>query len=279
MSQTFARSKRAGRCALALVLAFGSTAALAQDAERPGITFTRATKPTDKPATKPTDKPAAGADITFEAPRPGTVTVSDRDFNRFVFPAPVRKLVMPAGSPVLGQPVYMANNTVVLVQFQRGADKPFEFIVETEQGTVHSVRVLPRPIDGVVYRVDGAREPRSGTDARRTSEDAPSATPRGADIELLKRVVAGDIPSGFDPVSLPAPTRFEKFTVVPLAGWSDGASRRVMAFSLVAVPGQTAVVAPPQFYRPGIVAVMVDGDVVDAQNSPTLYAVEEVNDE
>lgn len=275
MSQTFARSNRTWRltgCAGVLAGALVLAPAFAQSQERPGVALTR--------AAKSADKPAAGPDMTFEAPRPGTVTVSDRDFNRFVFPAPVRKLVMPAGSPVLGEPVYMANNTVVLVQFQRGADKPFEFIVETEQGTVHSVRVLPRPIDGVVYRVDGAREPRAtATSVRAGGEDAAAASPRGADIEMLKRFVSGDIPGGFEPVSLPAPTRFEKFIVVPLAGWSDGANRRVMAFSLVAVAGQTAVVAPPQFYRPGIVAVMVDGDVVDAQNSPTLYAIEEVSDE
>jgi hypothetical protein len=268
MSQTFARNPKPLRLlALAGALSAFCFAGLAHAQPRPGVTLTA----------QAADKPA-GKDITFEAPRAGTVTVSDRDFNRFVFPAPVRKLVMPAGTPVLGQPVYMANNTVVLVQFQRGADKPIEFIVETEQGTVHSVRVLPRPIDGVVHRVDGAREPRVVA-ASRATEESSSQAPNGADIELLKRVVTGDVPDGFDAVSLPGPTRFEKFTVVPLAGWSDGVSRRVMAFSLVANSGQTAVVAPPQFYRPGIVAVLVDGDVVDEQNSPTLYAVEELRDE
>jgi hypothetical protein len=48
-------------------------------------------------------------------------------------------------------------------------------------------------------------------------------------------------------------------------------------FSLVAAPGETAVVAAPQFYRPGITAVAVDGDVVDVATSPTLYVIEEVS--
>jgi hypothetical protein len=52
-----------------------------------------------------------------------------------------------------------------------------------------------------------------------------------------------------------------------------------MIFSLVSVPGQTAVVAPPQFYREGITAVMIDGDVVDSNSSPNLYVVEELHDE
>lgn len=267
MSQTFARNKSLRLLTLAGALSACCFAGVVQAQARPGVTLSASA---NKPAAK---------DITFEAPRANTITVSDRDFNRFVFPAPVRTLVMPAGTPVLGEPVYMANNTVVLVQFQRGADKPIEFIVETEQGTVHSVRVLPRPIDGVVHRVDGAREPRIAAAASHASAEPASAAPHGADIELLKRIVTGDVPDGFDAVGLPGPTRFEKFTVVPLAGWSDGMSRRVMAFSLVANPGQTAVVAPPQFYRPGIVAVLVDGDVVDEQNSPTLYAVEELTDE
>jgi hypothetical protein len=38
-------------------------------------------------------------------------------------------------------------------------------------------------------------------------------------------------------------------------------------------------VANPQFYRPGITAVLLDGDVVDARNSPQLFIVEELNDE
>jgi hypothetical protein len=47
-------------------------------------------------------------------------------------------------------------------------------------------------------------------------------------------------------------------------------------FSLAAAPGQTAVVSPRQFYRPGVLAVTLDSDVVDANTSPSLYIVEEV---
>lgn len=92
---------------------------------------------------------------------------------------------------------------------------------------------------------------------------------------MLKRAVLGDIPADFEAIALPRPTRFDRFTVVPLAGWSNG-SKRIMSFNLVAVPGKTAVVASPQFYRQGITAVMLTGDHVDEESNPQLFVVEEV---
>lgn len=222
----------------------------------------------------------------LEAPIPGVVTVSDYEFNTFVFPDTIKRVLFPAGSPVVGKPVYMAENTQVMLQFAKSAEKnpkPIQMVVELEGGAVVSVRVLPRAVPGVTHAVNGAR-PRSAAAAaaRRamTAEGQQSVTPRGEDIELLKKVVtSGDAPDGFEPVRLPRPTRFDKFTVVPLAGWTDGVSKRVLVFSLVAAPGQTAVVSPQQFYRPGINAVMLDGDVVDSANSPQLFVVEEMRDE
>ena len=98
-------------------------------------------------------------------------------------------------------------------------------------------------------------------------------------MELLKRVVVNDVPGDFEAVELPKPVLFDKFRVVPMRGWTNNANKKVMVFALVANAGQTAVVAPPQFYRPGITAVVVDGDVVDEKNSPLLYVVEETEDE
>lgn len=261
------------------VLSLLTSAVLAQAApdERPALSYTKAA--VSKPALKSASKDEA-KEVKFQAPRPGELTVSDRDFNRFIFPSSVTQLVFPAGAPLLGKPVYLSNNTQVLIQLQRGVDKPVQMVAETEGGQVHTLTLNPRPVDGATHRIDGARDRSAGVSAKVGSKaDAQGNAPRGEDIELLKRVVQGDIPPGFDSIKLPRPTRFDKFTVVPLAGWSDGSSRRVMVFSLVAVPGQTAVVAPPQFYRPGINAVLVDGDVVDANNSPNLYVVEETEDE
>lgn len=217
---------------------------------------------------------------SIEAPVPGAVTVSDYEFNTFVFPDAIKRIFFPAGSPVVGKPVYLAENTQVMLQFAKGNDKPVQMVAELENGQVVTLRVVTRAVPGVTHAVNGARVRTAAAPRQPASEQAQAAAPRGEDIELLKQLTSkGEPPSGFDPVSLPRPTRFDKFSVVPLAGWSDGAGKRILVFSLVAVPGQTAVVAPPQFYRPGITAVMLDGDVVDAQNSPQLFVVEELNDE
>ena len=215
--------------------------------------------------------------LKFKAPTPGEVEVSDRDLNHFIFPSAITNLIFPPNAPVEGKPVYLNGNTQVLIQFQRGADKAVQMIAETETGRVTKLYVHPRPINGITYRVDGARE--AGAKQPKTaskSGDPAMGSPHGEDIEMLKRAVQGDIPSDFDAIALPRPTRFDRFTVVPLAGWSNG-SRRIMSFSLVAVPGKTAIVSDPQFYRPGITAVMLTGDHVDESTNPKLFVIEEVS--
>lgn len=216
----------------------------------------------------------------LEAPIPGAVTVSDYEFNTFVFPASIKRVHFPAGSPVLGSPIYLSNNTQVMLQFAKGEGKPVQMVAELEDGQVVQLRVVPRSVPGVVHSVNGARaKVRAAGSAAPMPGSPVQAAPRGEDIELLKYLVSNKQPPGaFESVALPGVTKFDKFSVVPLAAWSDGV-KRVMVFSLVSVPGQTAVVAPPQFYRPGITAVMVDGDVVDEGNSPQLFVVEELNDE
>lgn len=225
-------------------------------------------------------KPAkAVAAAEVEAPVSNAVTVSDYEFNTFIFPDVVKRLLFPAGSPVVGKPIYLADNTQVMLQFSKGQDKPVQLVAELESGQTVSVRVLPRPIPGISHNVNGGRVRASAATRRPTGDAATTGSPQSADIEVLKGLVASnEPPSGYDTVRLPAPTRFDKFSVVPLAGWTNGA-KRLLVFSLVAVPGQTAVVAPPQFYRPGITAVMLDGDVVDAENSPQLFVIEDWQDE
>jgi TraK protein len=253
-------------------LAAVSTALLLLVGTAPALAGTKAPK-----AVAPADASAAAerAEDAYTPPLPNEVLVSDRDFNQFVFPsAIVNGPIFPAGSPLVGKPVYLAGNTQVLIQVAAGSEKPFNMIVELDSGAVYKFYLKPRPINGVTHRVDGATE--RGKTRQVASEEAQPSAPRGSDVELLKQAVMGNIPSGFEATDLPPLTRFDKFSVIPLAGWSDGASRRIMSFNLVAVPGQSAVVAPPQFYRNGITAVTLDGDSVDATHTPTLYVVEEI---
>lgn len=213
------------------------------------------------------------------APAGGAMTVSDKELNTFVFPETVKRILFPAGSPVVGEPIYLASGTQVMLQFAK-SDDSIQMIAELQDGSVHNLRVLPRPVQGMTHSVAGAKS-RKAVPARMEAAgvQANPADVRAADIDLLKKVVIGAIPEDFTSVELPKPTRFDKFTVIPMYGWTDGASRRAFVFSLVANPGQVALVAAPQFYRPGITAVMLDGDVVDENTRPLLYVLEETNDE
>ena len=250
------------------------------------------TAPTAKKAAAPVKKadpvkkaaksaPSAEKKVSFSPASADESVVSDRDFNHFIFPGPIANgPIFPAGAPLQGKPVYLANNTQLLLQFKSGSDKPVQMVVELENGNVYKLHLKPRPVNGVTHRIDGARDPKKATATNKVAgEGGDAGGPRGEDIELLKLVVSSGAPAGYDPVPLSKTTRFDRFSVVPLAAWSDGMSKRVMVFNLVAHPGQTAVVAPPQFYRRGITAVMLDGDVVDANNSPSLFVVESLDDE
>jgi len=292
-------SKFKSKLALSLsLLMVSSGAALAQDAagDRPAMSYSgqaaaespapkaaankAAKKPARKTAAKSKDAQEPAAEkLTFAAPLPNEVEVSDRDYNHFIFPKAIKQLVFPPNAPV-AKPVYLNDNLEALIEVQRGTDKPIQMIVETESGRVSKFYLKPRPINGITHRVDGAREVSiASRQAPASAQPGGVGSPHAADIELLKRAVQGDVPAEFEAIALPRPTRFDRFTVVPLAGWTDGA-RRIMHFSLVAVPGKTAVVSDPQFYRPGITAVLLTGDHVDEESNPQLFVVEEVaNDE
>lgn len=231
-------------------------------------------------AQKGPSKEATKQATELVAPAGGAMTVSDKELNTFVFPDTVKRILFPAGSPVVGEPIYLANGSQVMLQFAR-TDESIQMVAELQDGTVHTLRVAPRPVQGMTHNVAGAKV-RKAVPARMEGSGSPAAKQadtRAADIELLKKVVIGEIPEDFTAVELPKPTRFDKFTVIPMYGWSDELSRRAYVFSLVANPGQTALVASPQFYRPGITAVMLDGDVVDENHRPLLYVLEELNDE
>lgn len=212
--------------------------------------------------------------------------VSDFELNRFLFQAPLKKLHFPnlqnaadaKSSPLLTPPVYLSGNTQVLLQFNKGDTKPIQVVFELADGRVFPMRVAPRPVPGESHYISDGKDERN-TKRQQTSEGDSMPTPRQEDIETMKALASfGEPPAGYSPTTLPATARFDKFTVVPLSGWSDG-EKQAFVFSIIAAPGETAVVAPPQFYRPGITAVMVDGDVVDEKNSPTLYVIEELKNE
>lgn len=223
---------------------------------------------------------AAAKGQAFEPPASNEVVVSDRDWNHFLFPEKVvRGPYFPDSAPIPpgSKPVWLAGNTQFLLQIQRGAGDRFQMVVETESGAVHKLYLKPSPVAGTTFRVKGGGS-FAATTVRPTAAQPSAPAGRAEDVDLLKRLVVGDIPADMETVKLPVPVRFTSFTAVPMAMW-EGGGRRVAVFNLVATGGKTSAVAPPQFYRPGVTAVLLDGDQVAPGVAPTLFVLENMTDE
>jgi len=234
-------------------------------------------KPKAQAAAAASQAPAAK---TLPPLKAGEMYVSTKDLNHFVFPAPVVKVITPRAADVVDAPTYMAGNKQVLLAFApRDAKSPsVRVIFELENEAVITQVVVPAEVEGAFKKYDAGEirvSALAGTAAPKR-EFANGEVPYQADIELLKALMQGQQPPGFDRLPLSAPVEFDKFVAVPLWALSDG-SKKVSAFSLVARPGQRAVVEPSQFYRPNVTHIQIEGGIVDDQNSPTLFAVEELN--
>ncbi len=220
------------------------------------------------------------------------IPVSSDTFNRFQFSAPVKQLLFPAEVPA-SKPLYVAGNREVLVSFGPGMPDVAQMVAVLENGTVVTMYLKPRPGPGALVHagnaavadsaapaatdVSGGSAP-TEADAAKLSRGASDKNPALPAIALLKRVEQGDIPSDFEAVTPPAMVAMDKFTVAPIAAWTDHATYTVYAYQLIAAKDASATVAPAEFYRPGVLAVDVTGDQVDASASPYLYVVEEYVD-
>ncbi len=80
----------------------------------------------------------------------GRVLVSDRDWNHFTFGSPVKSVFFSQGTPIAeeGSIQYLANNTQVLVQFERSYDKPVQMVVELANNTVEMLYLQIKPVAG-----------------------------------------------------------------------------------------------------------------------------------
>lgn len=254
-------------------------------------------QPADTAKAKPVAKPKkpAKAALTWNekagakeaTPAPKTVRlneyeVSDTDYNRFVFPVAVTQVISPAGANLLSAPLYMAGNKHVLLKLAGASTRPVQVIAELEDNTVQEFYLKPAPIRGITREL-GVREYRNrqAREAEATEASAAAgATPSAADMRLLERFSMGQIPSEFEEDTvLPPEVHFERFWVKPIAVWTNGGNTRVEAWRLIGRPGLAATVAPPQFYRAGVRAVLLENDVVDGRTHPLLLLVTDNNEE
>lgn len=231
------------------------------------------------------EKATAGAakEAAPKALRRDEYEVSDTDYNRFVFPVAVTQIISPAGPNLLSAPLYMAGNKHVLLKLAGATNRPVQVVAELEDNSVQEFYLKPAPIRGVTREM-GVREFRSRmareADASEAASSAAAGTPSAADMRLLEKFSMGQIPSEFEEETiLPPEVHFERFWVKPVAVWSNGGNTRVEAWRLIGRPGLAATVAPPQFYRQGVRAVLLESDVVDGRTHPLLLLVTDNNEE
>lgn len=206
------------------------------------------------------------------------IAISDRDYNRIVFPEPIVKGRMPAGTKLSEELVYLSGNRAMMFQLAQGQTKVIQLVVELASGRVETLYLKPQAVPGTVHRVDGALDAMPVKKKGRPLEPAATeASPHTAAVAVLKSFVRGEVPASFEAAEPPAVTRFDKFSVVPAGAWTDGSDYKVYAFQLIAAKGQSAIVAPSQFYRDGVRSVMVDGDEVSEGSSPFVYVVEDLS--
>lgn len=220
-------------------------------------------------------QPAAAKANEFE--------VSDVDYNRLVFPAAVVQVTSPVGAPHISEPLYMSGNKHVLLRFS-SSPRAIQTVFELEDGSVYELFLKPAPIRGVTREVGTDTSRRDKMRKQQSAEFAQAAEGAGfagaGDAELLESFSMGRIPAAFDELTeLPPEVHFERFWAKPIAAWTDSVTTRVEAWRLVGRPGLAATVAPPQFYRPGVRAVLLENDTVDGRTHPLLLLVIDHQDE
>jgi hypothetical protein len=209
--------------------------------------------------------------------------VSTHDYNRLVFSEPVARIFVSDEKALVDAPEYLAGNTSALLLFNKNPSKrPVQVLVNFKSGGSAVLYVRPGDVPGAVLQVENVEGGSGDKPKASSAADAAAAavagggTPHDGALRVLKGLVQGVVPEGYQPLPLPAPTHFDRYTVNPELAATDG-FRSVYVFRLVAQPGKVSVISPNQFYRPGVSTVMVDGDRLDDANPRRVFLVEETS--
>jgi hypothetical protein len=204
------------------------------------------------------------------------IVLSNNQLNLIKFPDGIKHIWFPAGTPLMGKPVYFDRNHDVMLQFQAGTTKSVQMMVELANGEVLSRTAVLRRMPGAVITMGGggAIVQADNAPVSITEPTAPDTTGMAA-VKVLQQAVQGIVPEGFVPAPLPAVATFTTFTAHPIMAWQNNDQGLTLyVFSLVANGGKCSVVTPPEFYTPGVESVLLTEDRVSAGNSPLLYIVE-----
>lgn len=237
--------------------------------------------PTVRPAWRPpfqrTRVPATHTPKTIAPSHGNDLVLSNTQLNILRFNQPIRHIWFPANTPLVGKPAYFAQDHAVMLQFEPGVDQTAQAMIELADGAVLNKEVVLQKGPGAVIQLSGA----SGSlfagrpQSPNPEPKAPDTTGMSA-VRLLQSVVQGIIPEGFTAKPVPMATPFQEFLAQPVALWQDSNEHlRVFVFELQGKTNPPVRVAPPEFYRPGVEAVLLTTDTVgQGAASPFLYVVE-----
>jgi len=194
---------------------------------------------------------------------------STQDYNRLVLPEPYSQIVIPPEAQLRDNPVPTDGRRGIL--FRPAVDaEPFSIFVQLRSGEGFTLRIEPKDdLLAQVFRFRNAPD----------LSEAPTIESRPNDrwiTDTMLSVIQGERPSGFEAATAPASAE------MPMA---DGATLRFTGESryrgsrhvvnVYRVSADTHLeVEPRDFYRSGVVAVLIENDVVSPDASSRLVVLE-----
>lgn len=212
------------------------------------------------------------------------VMASTEAYNRLVFPVPFQKVVIPPDAEVREVPVALKDNLGILIRPAPGA-QPVNVFVQLVNGESFTVRLTPSSNpEASVFRYRNATD----VQAKPNKVDRPED---GWLTDVIVNAIEGKTPEGFEKgVELPpiraivAPkgvngevsiNKANRIELTPSAHFV-GSGYSLKVYRLFAK--EAINVEPRDFYREGVIAVSVDGDIVSQKHNPLLVMLEAVNE-
>lgn len=222
--------------------------------------------------------------------------VSDSQLNRFVFPEAVEGVFFQEGAPLpecpekAGEmdpckPVFLNGRRMMLLQLRAGAKGPVQMLVHLKSGRMLTLDLMPAAGPGALIRVDGAEDGPSDTRLAEGKAAKGTGAVNGAagmaasegNVELLARFARGDIPAGFEPVTVDSkPIRFELFDVTQEASWDNGAGLRAHLFQVRAHGATPVAISPALFRQENVKALALDRETITNREPALLFMLEYV---
>lgn len=210
-----------------------------------------------------------------------TVNISPKAYNRIVLPVPPSRVVIPPDAEFVERPMLHNNDTGLLLKPVDGAADT-TILIELETG--ESFSLLLKTDDelevGAVFRYRDA----SDFSNKPKREERPSD---GFIAKTIEAAYRGEVPEGMGEVAGLAPIvlRVDKtetecnchaeLRLNPINKYR-GSQHEVSVYRLSS--NKLLAIDPRDFWRKGVVAVMIEDDVVSKGAFPMMIIMESIND-